>query len=127
MCRETRSRSTSPRKALAQKDENARPFPPSSIAIKPHGKKLKEHKSTVVVEPATIELDGSSDDRHSPSHCALLETLEEREAEIGRLTNLVTFLATEVKIYTTTLEQEVARQDVEIARLTGVMESLKAE
>lgn len=47
----------------------------------------------------------------------LQDELEERDLKIKKLTELVEFLSTEVKIYTHSLEQQVETQRIEIASL----------
>lgn len=92
-----RSQSLSPRKVLAQKDENARPATSTGHAPLKHAK-LSElgHRSP-----------------HEKKQCLLEESVEdlklelqEKEEEIQRLRKLCQFLATEVRIYTKTLEQQ---------------------
>lgn len=124
----------SPRKALSQKDENARPVTADATTTTTT---YPRHAGVVVKQPlCPSSLDASSTAqkiKESPSQKMkwnkereialaarvedLQDDLEERDLEIKKLTQLVEFLSMEVKIYTRSLEQQVEDQRLEILSL----------
>ncbi|ORY80049.1 hypothetical protein BCR37DRAFT_394105 [Protomyces lactucae-debilis] len=111
---------TSPSRVLAVKDENARPVTADGAKL---GSKLN---SLSVQSDSAVELKSMNKrNRDLLKQMTILEqqlgtlqdNLEDRDTRIVQLTRLVQFLATEVNVYTSTLEDEVEQQRAKIQQL----------
>lgn len=104
--RKKRSTAT-PRKALSQKDENARP-----LVLDVVGKKdISDLSHIATISKREIEL--------SEQVTQLQDEVEEKDAKIRNLTELVSFLSAEVKVYTKTLEEQLHSQQLLIESLSA--------
>lgn len=116
----SRSHSVSPRKVLALKDENARPATATGHTPAKQAKLATRERGTRTTRSKEVQdLEATIDE--------LKLELSDKDQEIQRLKQLCQFLATEVRIYTTTFEEQardlegqLITQRLELGRLKGV-------